>query len=348
MSPVRKVDAPPPRIAVAAASAALAALVVALALSADRPRKLFTPPSAEEARRAIGATGDLPAALAGALDPACDFEPVPLPDPGDWLARHEERGQTFAEFARSRRSGPDARRKVIYLQPLGEFPPESSPSIETLERFAEAFFSLEVKALEPLDLAKERITSREHGRYRQLLTTDILELLERRLPGDACAAVGITMIDLYPDPAWNFVFGQASLRDRVGVFSFARYLPERGSPDEASKRLLLRRSLRVLAHETGHMLGIHHCIWYRCLMNGSNHLAESDSQPLHLCPVDLRKLHRSAAFDPLARYRRLAKLHEEAENAAEARWLRGRIARIEALPAGEGGTASAPEAPPKD
>jgi archaemetzincin len=33
------------------------------------------------------------------------------------------------------------------------------------------------------------------------------------------------MEDLYPDPAWNFVFGQASLRERVEVFSFARYDP---------------------------------------------------------------------------------------------------------------------------
>ncbi|XP_045155773.1 archaemetzincin-2 [Echinops telfairi] len=31
------------------------------------------------------------------------------------------------------------------------------------------------------------------------------------------------MIDLYPRDSWNFVFGQASLTDGVGIFSFARY-----------------------------------------------------------------------------------------------------------------------------
>jgi archaemetzincin len=37
------------------------------------------------------------------------------------------------------------------------------------------------------------------------------------------AFLAITMEDLYPEPAWNFVFGQASLQLRVAVFSFARY-----------------------------------------------------------------------------------------------------------------------------
>ena len=37
--------------------------------------------------------------------------------------------------------------------------------------------------------------------------------------------------------------------------------------------LTLRRSCKVLAHEACHMFGIEHCVWFRCLMNGSNHLA---------------------------------------------------------------------------
>ena len=56
-----------------------------------------------------------------------------------------------------------------------------------------------------------------YSAQRQLLTTGILDLLHRRLPGDALCVVGVTMEDLYPDPSWNFVFGQASLTDRVGV-----------------------------------------------------------------------------------------------------------------------------------
>jgi archaemetzincin len=53
------------------------------------------------------------------------------------------------------------------------------------------------------------------------------------------------------------------------------------------------------------MCGIHHCIHFSCLMNGSNHLKELDSQPLHLCPVCLRKLQSSAGCDVVARYEKL-------------------------------------------
>ena len=80
------------------------------------------------------------------------------------------------------------------------------------------------------------------------------------------------MDDLYPDPAWNFVFGEASPHDRVGVYRFARYLPDETGMAAAS--LLLRRSCKVLAHETAHLPLIAHCVFYSYLMTGSNHLAE--------------------------------------------------------------------------
>jgi len=50
------------------------------------------------------------------------------------------------------------------------------------------------------------------------------------------------------------------------------------------------------------MFGLTHCTFFNCLMNGSNHLAESDRRPLHVCPVCLRKLQWSIGLDVLARY----------------------------------------------
>jgi pyruvate/2-oxoglutarate dehydrogenase complex dihydrolipoamide acyltransferase (E2) component len=47
-------------------------------------------------------------------------------------------------------------------------------------------------------------------------------------------------------------------------------------------------------------------------MNGSNHLDESDRRPLHLCPVDLRKLHHSVRFDINQRYRALVEFTQQA------------------------------------
>src|SRR5205823_15127928 len=112
----------------------------------------------------------------------------------------------------------------------------------------------------------------------------------------------------------------------------ARYDP-RFYNEEAkdSADLLLRRSCKVLAHEMTHMFGVQHCIYFHCVMNGSNHLAESDARPMHLCPVDLRKLQESIGFDVVARYRRLLDFHLSADFREEAAWLTRRIAFITRL-----------------
>ena len=57
-------------------------------------------------------------------------------------------------------------------------------------------------------------------------------------------------------------------------------------------------------------------------MNGSNHLAESDRRPLHLCPVCLRKLQWSIGFDVLERYRALERIDRALGFVDEANWLR--------------------------
>ncbi|MDQ4078989.1 MAG: archaemetzincin [Chloroflexota bacterium] len=289
----------------------------------------FQQPDRHERLAATGPTAGLPKTAQRALTPRDDFNPTPKPEPNDWLANHPEPGQTFEQFLRSRPNQPDAHRDKLYLQPLGEFEQENNPSLDRLQRFATAFFTMDVDVLPALDLVEQPITTRQnpYTQRPQLLTGDILTLLRRRLPDDAFAMLGITMIDLYPEPSWNFVFGQASLRHRVGVYSFARYDPRfLGEVTPADRRtLLLRRSCKVLAHESAHMFGIRHCIFYHCLMNGSNHLTESDARPLHLCPVDLRKLHHSVGFDIVERYRHLHDFSEEVGFEDESQWLSQRL-----------------------
>ena len=135
------------------------------------------------------------------------------------------------------------------------------------------------------------------------------------------------MQDLYPEPSWNFVFGQASLRERVGVYSFVRYDPAfyGQSRGDDHKKILLRRSCKILAHETGHMFGLLHCIYYRCALNGSNHLAESDARPMHACPVDLHKLHYSIGFNVARRYAKLWRFYRKAGFENEAEWTKKRL-----------------------
>lgn len=294
------------------------------------------PPGPRQRLEAIGPTNGLPDVLRRTFAPSDSFEPVPAPRPGDWLAVHREPGQTFEQFRRSRPDQPDARRRIIYLQPLGAFAEAQSPSLAKLREYASAFFQMEVKTLPPAGISAGGITSRTNSttRRRQLLTEDALRWLKGTLPGDGFCLLAITMEDLYPEPSWNFVFGQASLTERVGVYSFARYDPAfygeaRGKDYPA---LLLRRSMKVLTHETGHMFGLAHCVYFSCVMNGSNHLQESDRRPLHLCPACLHKLHLSIGFDVVKRYQALARFDQEAGFADEARWLARHLAEIQ--PAG--------------
>jgi archaemetzincin len=290
----------------------------------------FEPPSPEIRRAAVGDLAGLSPALRRAFSAdASEFKPIPKPGTHDWLAVHPELGQTFDEFKASGPNRPGDSRRAIYLQPLGEFAADSSPPIEKLRAFAGAFFDMEAKALPPMSLDKSKFTTRHNPNTGnlQILTGDVLNFLKARVPPDAFCVLAITMEDLYPEPSWNFVFGQASLRERVGVYSFARYDPAfygeaRGSNYET---VLLRRSCKVLAHETSHLFGLAHCIYFNCLMNGSNHLAESDRRPLHLCPVCLRKLQWSIGFNVLERSRALERAARADGFTDEADWFKRRV-----------------------
>lgn len=46
------------------------------------------------------------------------------------------------------------------------------------------------------------------------------------------------------------------------------------------------------------MLGLMHCVFYRCNMNGANSLDDADRTPLGYCPLCRRKLEWNVACDP--------------------------------------------------
>src|SRR6266487_4337315 len=110
----------------------------------------FVPSGEKTIRNAIGDLNGLSAVFQRAFTPDKNsFDPIPEPKPGDWLAVHNERGQTFDEFKASQPNRPTQSQHVIYLQPLGDFTPEYSPSNDKLREFAAAFFAMDVKVLPP-------------------------------------------------------------------------------------------------------------------------------------------------------------------------------------------------------
>ena len=229
------------------------------------------------------------------------------PHPGDWLYHHKEPGQSFSRYVRSSPVVPRGRRRTIYIQPLGEFTKGQRRVVTLAAEFMGLHFNLPVKIREDLPLSViPKSARRTHPTWgdKQILTTYVLDkVLKSNLPKDAFVCVAFTSSDLWPGRGWNFVFGQASLRERVGVWSIYRF----GDPDENEKsfRRTLLRTMKTGTHELGHMLTMYHCIAYECNMCGSNSLPESDRRPLALCPECMAKVCWATRTHPVERYRKL-------------------------------------------
>ena len=266
-----------------------------------------------------------------------DFERLGRPGWGDWLAEHSEWGQSFWSFLQSDPVRPGGLQNEMVLQPLGAFDSEQTQVLEHTRKFCEIFFARPVSIAEPLALDPKFSRSREHGlQYR---TPSLLnEVLKPRRPPEAFCYLGVTVEDLTYRDDWNFVYGSAMMKGQIGVFSLARYFPEfyEESNDGESKlgepdSRVLRRSCGVMAHEAAHSLGLAHCVYYRCLMQGSNHLKELDEKPLYLCPICLAKLKWSLGFDLEERYARLDEFFEDHGMKKETAWLRKRLERRQSL-----------------
>ncbi|MEM6472916.1 MAG: archaemetzincin [Planctomycetota bacterium] len=291
----------------------------------------FTPPNAAQRSAAVGSLRGASSIERASFDAASKaFSPIPMPEGSDWLANHFEIGQTFEQYCRSGPNRPSPKRSTIYILPIGGLEESHGIQLDEIVRYANAFFDMPVKELPAVGDQGLPITERRNAGRRQFLAPDILNWLGPRVPSDAYCLLAVTMTDLYPDPDWNFVFGLASLRDRVGVYSFARYDPRSNDQpwDQSSRAIMMRRSCHVLAHEAGHMFGIKHCVHFHCLMNGANHLDEADSQPSFLCPVCLRKLHWATDCDLEERYRKLKSFSEDVGWAEESKWWTERLQRI--------------------
>jgi len=235
-------------------------------------------------------------------------KPMGKARPGDWLLAHPERGQTFAQYLKCRPVTPTGKRRVIYVQPLGEFTKKQRQIVTLTADYMGRYFNRPVKIRQdvPLSVIPDK-ARRKHPSWGmdQILTTYVLEdVLHPKLPGDAAAYIAFTASDLWPGEGWNFVFGQASLRFRVGVWSIYRNGDLEAGEDQF--RLCLLRTIKTATHETGHMFSMRHCIAYECNMCGSNHRAESDRRPAYLCPECVAKLLWATGADPAERYSNLA------------------------------------------
>ena len=258
------------------------------------------------------------------------FEKMGKPRPGEWMAAHPEPAQSFEDYVRSNPVRPTRSRHTIHLVPAGPMTARARERMGTLREFLEVYYTVPVRqgAWASLKDAKSRDRDLLGRTVTQYWTRDIMQkVLRPRLPRNGLCVLGVTMVDLYPEDSWNYVFGQATLSARVGVYSLVRFYPAFWGREETPEadRLGLKRSLQTLVHEAGHMFGVQHCQAYECVMNGSNSLAESDRRPIHLCPECLRMFRWNTGFDIPARYRALKAFYEAHDMKEEAEWVAKRL-----------------------
>lgn len=223
------------------------------------------------------------------------------PGPSDWLAQQDEPGQSLKEYLRGDPVKVTGELSALYLVRIGDLTPAQAAILDKTREYLGLHFGIPVRELTPLAAAavspgaqrQNPLTGQLQWNSRWILD----ELLPPLRPKDGVAVMALTAVDLFPLPDWNFVFGQASVVDRVGVWSIARH-----GDVEVEPRLVLLRTLKVAAHEAGHMFSMHHCIAFECLMNGSNSLRESDQGPLEPCPVCLGKLREATGADVSRRF----------------------------------------------
>ena len=219
---------------------------------------------------------------------------------GDWLASHPERGQSFNKYRNIDHIGLTEQRNVLYVQPIGDFDELQQKIVELSAEFLSLYFMCEVKIKEPIGMDSiPQKARRVHPSWgvRQIHTEYILDMLAPQTPEDAFATIAFTTSDLYPDENWNYVFGIAALKQRVGVWSLYR----NGDPRTEFKTVL-NRTLKLATHETGHMFTIQHCIAYNCNMCGRNNMGESDRRPIYMCPECLAKILLATGCDAKERF----------------------------------------------
>ena len=245
------------------------------------------------------------------------WQRLPPPKPGEWLALFPEPGETFAEYRATKPSRPTATRKRVYLQPWLTRPSTDPAWVGELAKVMHAWFGHEVTTLPPGPMPA-RAYDAKAGRYD---ATALAARLIRTLPRDALLLLAVTDRDLKLKGLAN-ALGWGALKHRVAVMSTYRL---------GRDKRLRRRALNLGLHEATHGLGLRHCIFYPCLMNGANSVSETDRRPMQLCPVCREKLCWNLGKEPLARYDALvpvlldAGLKAAAERTGRARKATARV-----------------------
>ena len=227
------------------------------------------------------------------------------PVSGEWRFTHHEDSQFLSNYQSRKPEIAKPGITKIYLQPIGDFTEDQLKIMELDRAYLQLFFQLTTILLKPVSDASipDSARRKRHDGVEQLNTQYILRhILKGNIPSQGYALMAITEKDLYPSADWNFVFGQASYADRVGVSSLYRL----GNKPLDNFNVCLKRILNISSHEIGHMFSLTHCVLAKCMMNGANNLNETDLSPNRLCSECQKKIYWNIGYNNELRLQQLA------------------------------------------
>lgn len=103
--------------------------------------------------------------------------------------------------------------------------------------------------------------------------------------------------------------------------------------------LWLARACVVTVHEFGHCIGIAHCTYYACAMQGTASVAEDTQQPPYLCPVCSSQVSYSIAVEPVLKAEKLGVVQDRERRRIELdrEWTLGQYTALKHFAAKKGG-----------
>jgi archaemetzincin len=246
-------------------------------------------------------------------------EDIGFSGPDDWQSLNKEKQQSFRAYRFFDPVTATPERNTLYIAQLNTLDSMDLRMLLSVKEYLSVFYQCDTKIIflpVDIDAVPEKYYRINSIGEKQILTDFYLkEVLYQNLPTDAIGLIGCTSLDIYPDPKWNFVFGKASLRKRVAVWSTRRL--EKLGFDANENQHIVQRNLKTASHESAHIFSLLHCVDHRCLMNGSANLQDSDRRPMHLCNSCLGKLHWNRKFDLEQRFALLFNYWDTADDVDE-------------------------------